>query len=554
MLSGLLAAAVAFAPPPAVTIEADPAALARHPLVAGVWAELAAAPPVRGALARTAAEAVREPLRLLAGRLSTGPFEAAVAATAGGVRLELPAVGGGPAGLSVAADSAETRRAVVAAARAYVAREAGPAAALLFPPDSAGPRPWPLGEDATVWLDGPRVDLAANGAARPAPPALPPGTLLRIAADVPALRAAGSLPPGLGPPWADGNLGSYLGGYAAALDESPGVSLTLSDSPDDTSDSRGLRLSLRLAEAQTETDIPGFFASPNRPVPAPLAVPGAIYSASWLRDYGTLWDARRDLLTAAAADRLEEQDREVRQGVKVLGADVLPSDLFASLGDSWRVVLVSGAGSDYAVEPFPALPAAGLAVSLRDPAAFDRLAGPLLRGVRLVAAFGGAKMQPFAATETVGGADVSVSGLRFAETPAAARVGDRVRFNAAPAWATFRGHFVAAGNRPALRVLLEALDAEAAAPSFLPPGVTEEQRFAPAALADALIAAGPAVAARLTLEGGFSPAESDATVAAVAAALRRVGPVTLTTDVSDGLRMTLDVRPPGDERPPGDDR
>ena len=240
------------------------------------------------------------------------------------------------------------------------------------------------------------------------------------------------------------------------------------------------------------TDIPGFFASPNRPVPAPLAVPGAIYSASWSRDYGTLWDARRDLLTAAAADRLEEQDREVRQGVKVLGADVLPSDLFASLGDSWRVVVVGGAGSDYAIDPFPALPAAGLAVSLRDPAAFDRLAGPLLRGVRLVAAFGGAKMQPFGRDRDRRRGRTFPSpacGSRRRPRPPAS--GDRVRFNAAPAWATFRGHFVAASNRPTLRAMLETLEAEAAAPAFLPPAVTEEQRFAPAALADALIAAGP---------------------------------------------------------------
>ena len=542
----LIAAALLAGPPPAIAVESSAsAALWRHPLVAGVWEELRDAPLVRDALAKPELDAARGPLRFVADRLNLAPGDLLAAATAGGVRLGLPAAENGPTGLTVAADSPETRRAVLAAVRALVVREVGVAAALAFPPDAADGRDWPLGDDARLRVAGPAVSVAANGADFPAPPAAG-GPPLRVAADLAALRAAGRFPPGLAPPWGDANLAGYLGGYAAAVTPAASASLTLSHSRRETDDSQGLSAEFKLTPGDEAVRVPGFFAGPAAAVPAPLAVPGAIYTASWFRDLDGLWAARRDLLAAASADALEAQDDAVRQGLKVLGADVAPSELAATLGDSWRVVVAGGLGSDYAVAPVPVLPAAGLAVSLRDPAGFDRLAGPLLRGVRLVATFGGAKMQPFAATETVGGVEVPVSGLRFAETPGAARSGDRARFNVAPSWATFRGHFVVASNRPLLRALLVALDDEAAAPAFLPTGVTEEQCLSPAALADALADAAPSVAAGLTLEAGLSAAESDELIAAVGRALRRVGPVTLTTEVRDGLRMTLDIAPPGE--------
>ena len=402
---------------------------------------------------------------------------------------------------------------------------------------------------------------------------------LRVAADLAGVggtapRDAGEAgaPPGLAPPWGDANLAGD--GSAAtrrhwtrpapwrscgkrALFPPENRRRRTGRRRDATSGSTvswtGLiSLSLALPARRRRGDRAGLLrgAGNGRSGPA-RAVPGAIYyrgRSAWFRDLGGLWAARRDLLTAEAADGLEEQDDAVRQGLKVIGADVAPSELAATLGDSWRVVVAGGLGSDYAVAPVPVLPAVGLAVSLRDAAEFDRLAGPLLRGVRLVATFGGAKMQPFAATETVGGREVPVSGLRFAETPGAARTGDRARFNAAPTWATFRGHFVVASNRPLLRALLTALEHEAAAPAFLPTGVTEEQRFSPAALADALADAAPSVAAGLSLEAGLSAVEAAELVAAVGRALRRVGPATMTTDVRDGLRMTLIVAPPGASR------
>lgn len=546
LLAAALALSMAAGPPPAITVESSvPASLWRHPLVADVWAELRDAPLIRDALAKPEPDAVRDPLRFVADRVGLAPGDLLAAATAGGVRLELPAVENGPTGLVVVSDSPETRRAVLGAVRTLAAREFGPAAALLFPPDTADGQEWPLGEDARLRVVGPAVAAAANGADFPADPPAAGGPPLRVAVNLAALRAAGSLPLALAPPWGDPALGGFLGGYAAAAGDATEATLTFADSRRESGDSRGLSIGVALPAGERRADVPGFFAPPAARVSGRLVVPGAIYSAAWFRDYGALWDGRRDLLTAAVAAATERRDGEIRQELKVLGADVRPSDLAATLGDSWRVVVAGGLGSDYAVEPVPALPSAGLAVSLRDAAAFDRLADPLLRGVRLVATFGGAKMQPFAATETVGGIEVAVSGLRFAETPAAARVGDRVRFNAAPTWATFRGHFVAASNRPTLRALLVALDEEAAAPAFLPTGVTEEQRFSPAAFADALAAAAPSIAAGLTLETGLVPADANDLTAAAGRALRRFGPVTLTTRTDDGLRITLDIEPSG---------
>ena len=527
-------AAALLAGPPAVVVESSaPAELWRHPLVRAVWAELRDAPLVRGALGSPELDAAAAPLRAVADRTGRTPANLLAAATAGGVRLELPAAEGGPAAVLVAAESTETRRAVLAAVRAEAAARLGWPVALAFPPDSANGRTWPLGDDAAVRVAGPTVALAAAGGAPPAAPPVPGGPLLSVRADLDALRAAGSLPTNLAAPWADAGLGGTLGGYAAALAASPEIALTLGGSD-------GLSLALDFPAA---ADVPGFFAPAGTRVPAPLAVPGAIYSASWHRDYGRLWEARRELLTEEIADATEARDAQIKRELSVLGADVAPSELFATLGDSWRVVVAGGLGSDDSVAPSPPLPAAGLAVSVRDAAEFARLSGPLLRGAGLVAAFGEANMRPFAEAETVGATEVAVAGLRFAASPAAARRGNRARFNLAPAWATHRGHFLIATNRPLLRALLAAVEADAAAPDVLPAGVTERQEFSPAALAGALEDAASVVDAALTLETGLPPCESRAVRSAVARALRAVGPVTVTTTVSDGLRVTVDVAP-----------
>ena len=535
----LLAAAALVAAPPAVTVDlSDPAALLSHPLLAGPWAELADAPLVREALDRPGLDAVRNPVWFVADRLGLTPAELLAAATAGGVRLELPAEGG-PAAASVTAADPATLRALLNAVRVWAARAGDPlTAAAVLPPALPDGAVWELGE-LRYRLDGPSLHVTTGGGDWPSHGDVPAGTLLRVAVDLAALRNAGSFPPDLGPPWADANFGAFLGGYAAAVAASDRLVLTLSDSSKATDDSHGLRLTLSVPASPP---VPGFFAPPDGPVPAPLAVPGAIYSAAWFRDYGALWDRRDDLLTVEQAESLEGKDDEVRQGIKVLGADVLPSELFGTLGPSWRAVVAGGLGTEYAVAPDAPLPAAGVAVSLRDPAAFGRLSDPVLRGVGLVAAFGGAKMRPFRLRTD--GPRVRVTGLRFVDGPGAARVADRARFNAAPCWATHRGHFVVASSRPLLTAMLRALEAEAASPSFLPTGTTERQEFSPAALADAALAAAPAVRRELAFGTGLPAGEADALLAAAAAALRRLGPVTLETRTGAGLTLTADFDPP----------
>ena len=542
----LLAAALSVFAPPAVVLEVpDPPALAARPLLAGPWADLRGAPLIRAGLGRPEFDAVLDPLNFVADRLGRTPGELLAAATAGGVRAELPATGGGPAAASVAADSPETLRATLDAVRVWVARVADPlTAAAVLPPELPEGTPWELG-DLRYQIDGPTLAVATGGADWPAPIDADSATLLRLAVNLDAVREAGTFPPGLAPPWDDANLGAFLGGYAATLAASSQAELTLSDSRRETGDSRGLRLRLSMDAANRP---PGFFAPPDGAVPAPLDVPGAIYSAAWFRDYGALWEARRELLTASRAEFLEAKDDEVRQGVKVLGADVLPSELAGTLGASWRVVIAGGLGTDYAIAPDAALPAAGLAVSLRDPEAFERLADPLLRGIGIVAAFGGAKMQPFRLRERVASADgndrrVRISGLRFADGPGAALAGDQARFNAAPCWLVHRGHFVLASSRPLLRAMLAALEEEAANPRFLPPGVTERQRLDPAALAAAVRGAAPAVRRALAFDAGLTPTEADDLLAAVDAALARFGPVTAETRLGDGLTLTVNFEP-----------
>ncbi len=272
-----------------------------------------------------------------------------------------------------------------------------------------------------------------------------------------------------------------------------------------------------------------------------MRVEGAIYAAAWYREYRALWDRRNELLSPERAEGLEAQDDMIRQSLKALGADVLPSELISQLGSSWRAVVAGGA-PDYAVEPIPALPGVGIVVSLRDAERFEALAAPALRGVRLVAAFGGAKMQPFQERSTDD--RPALSGLRFADGPGADRTGDLARFNVAPTWAVHREHFVIASTRPLARALLTALDDEAADPRPLPPGVTESQRLNPAALATLLESAGPSIRLGMTSDGGFDAAEADGLLAAVAAALRSLGPVTVTTRTDRGLLIEVALTAP----------
>ena len=547
LLTAALAAPPGSVPPnpaqTAVVLELpDPPALAGHPLIARVRAELAAAPGFADALDRPGLERILAPLRFVADRTGRDVPELLTELTVGGVRFESAGSEGGPSALSITAASPEVWSEVLPAVRVWLARAAGPlAAAAAVPPDLADGAEWGT-EELRYRLDGPTLRLAAAGADFAPGTERVGGRLLSLRLDPAALRAVGSFPPNLGPPWSDPNLAAYLGGYAAALDGAAAISVTLSNSQRESNVSQGLTAILSLP-GETPA-VPGFFAPPDAGAPGPLPIDGAVYSAAWFRDYGALWAARRDLLTGDAADVLEAKDDEVRQGVKVLRADVLPSELFAQFGASWRLVVVGGLQREYAVEPAPELPAVAVAVSLKDPERFAELADPLLRGVRLVAAFGGAKMQPFRdAAEVPGGADLS--GLRFADGPGAAATGDLARFNAAPVWAVHRGHFVAASTRPLARAVLAALDEEAAAPNPLPPGTTEAQRFDPAAFADAIRAAGNAVRAGLTFDAGFPPAEADRLLAAVDAVLRSLGPVTVATRTAGGLSVTADFTPAG---------
>ena len=548
LLLAAAAAAVAPAPPQnAVVMEVPrPAAIVRHPLAAGVHEALAGLSGLRERLDRPELDVGLAPLRFVAERTGRDLPALLSELTAGGLRFETAGVEGGPAALSITAATPELWKETFAAARVWLARTADPvtAAAILHPNPADGTE-WDLGE-LRYRLDGPTLHLAAAGAdyAPPASPE-PADRLARLELDLAALRAGGALPDSLGPPWSDPNLGAYLGGYADSLQKSGTLSLTLSDSFVADVDSPGLSLTL---DYDADADVPGFFLPSGEPLPAPLVLPGAMYAAAWFRDYRTLWESRGDLLTGDQVAALEARDDEIRQQIKVLGADVRPSELITQLGPVWRLV-IAGGETGYDVAAVPQLPAAGLAVSLRDPGRFEELATPVLRGVRLVATFGGAKMQPFRERPTP--TEPGLSGLRFADGPGADGAGDLARFNAAPCWTIHRDHFVIASTRPLARRIVAALDAEAAAGPTLPAGVTESQRLDPAAFAAALERLGPSASLGFVSDAGLDAGESEAAVAALATALRRLGPVTVTTRRGPGLSLRVDFAPPSVPGPGG---
>ncbi|NNJ27615.1 hypothetical protein [Alienimonas chondri] len=524
--------------PAAVSLEIrDPAALLAHPLIGNVWAELNEAPGVREARRRPELDAVLDPLRFLAGRCDRDVPTLLADLTAGGVRFDWSGEENGPAALTIAAASPEVWQEFLPALRTWLSRTADPLTALAaIPPDLQDGQEWTVGS-LRYQLDGATLSLASGGA--PYAPRAAGEDHVHLRIDLHHLRESGRLP-AEAEFQKDPAFAALLGGYAASLLSANQFDLSLADSG-----AKSDGLSLRIA-MDGEERLPGFFAPPDAVSPAPLNVAGALYSASWYRDYRTLWDARGSALPPEQVEALEARDFEIRQGIKVLGADVLPSELASAFDSSWRAVVVNGE-REYLVAATPPLPAAGLAVSLRDRERFEDLARPALSAIRLVAVFGGAKMQPFRTRGSEG--ELDLSGLRFLDRSGADSVGDRARFNVAPTWTVHRGHFVVASTRPLVRSIAAALDAEAESPHRLPPGVTESQRFEPEAFAAALDAAGASVRFALIAEGGFDSLEAAAIQEAAARALRSLGPITVTTAVDDsGLSLEMQFTPAASDR------
>jgi hypothetical protein len=288
----------------------------------------------------------------------------------------------------------------------------------------------------------------------------------------------------------------------------------------------GNALEFRLRSDAKATGVtPGlqdFFADGRQRKIAPLLqLPDQIYSASWYRDFRSLWDGRAKLLAAKPLKKLEDGNETLRQQLSVIGGKVLPSRAFSLLGPHFRAVVVRQEKSEYAVEVTSRTPAAGLVVDLRDENAFREEVIPLFKAVGLLLTVNEAKMHT--RKSTYKGTELTSVGQR--DDSVSAKAGNRLRFNLNVTYAVTRGHLVAGTTRTVVEKLIDELDRQARERTTISKSATEMQRISLTEAAAALQAFQPALLRQLAFDQGLSVAEGKAEVAVVGEVLKAIGSI-----------------------------
>jgi hypothetical protein len=238
--------------------------------------------------------------------------------------------------------------------------------------------------------------------------------------------------------------------------------------------------------------------APDR-APAPLLqVPDAIYSASWYRDYAALWSARRDLLTADAAAMLDAGDERAATQLEVFGTHLRPSELFTQLGPRFRVVVAAQDKPPYDVEVLDPLPAAALAVELRDEQRVREMTAPVLRTLHLI--MGGEQRIITSEHEHAGAKLVTLS---LSEDPAEQRRGGSARYNFRVTYAFTGGYFVIGTTPQVVKHVIDALRRESDGPQSDRTAETERQQFDFARLAEAVQSLHAGLTRGLVLNSGW---------------------------------------------------
>jgi hypothetical protein len=164
-------------------------------------------------------------------------------------------------------------------------------------------------------------------------------------------------------PAADLAAAALLGGYIDLVQRAEHAALAL------VLEERGLEMNLALSAGSRGrfAGIEGFFAGLPAAGCAPLLKPpGTLASATWYRDYLALWQNQERLLSAEAAQALKRHTDPQRPGADQIAL----AELLQSLGPHWRLVIARAQGPHLADRPLALLPAAALAIDLRDEARF----------------------------------------------------------------------------------------------------------------------------------------------------------------------------------------
>lgn len=272
--------------------------------------------------------------------------------------------------------------------------------------------------------------------------------------DLVRLRSLPGVSEALSFPARDAGVVTFLGGWVDLLRRSESSVLELRCG----SESLDAVVRFSGASSAAPAGLAGFWADMPDESPAPLLnVPRLIYSTSWYRDYGALWGARDQLVTAQAVKELERADREAAAQFEALGSAVSLSDIVDQFGPRFRIVVAEQAEPPYDIPLRNLLPAAAFVVELEDETAFRELAAPLIRVVHLILSF-----EQKIVAETIDHAGITLHRLSLPYTDRDLTRRDRSGYNFRPTHGIAHGHLIV-GSTP--EIAAHVVDALAVAQS-----------------------------------------------------------------------------------------
>jgi hypothetical protein len=528
-----------------------PTRLLEHPLVRAIHDELANSHEIQARLDSPEYDRVRLVQRFLEQTTGLEWGEALDRLTAGG--LVLAVVGREPPKLVsiVTAGDAEVLERFIAGTREQVLSRV-PAAArerVFVATEHAGETVWRVGQAWYAVVDrhlvlanegdlvkhvidriaeagptsgtGAAAGLAVPSEARTAPAdaAAPGESLLRASLSLAALRQVPGLDASLKLPAEDPAVIAFLGGWLDLLRNSDSLTADLS------LDGEAIEMGVRLMGGRDRvTDgLEGYFATQDAEQPLPLLeLQGTLYSATWFRDYASLWENRAKLLTEAAVRKMEDGDAAIRKQFSVFKVDFTPSEVFGQIGRQFRVVVARQQGTPYRVELQDKLPASALAVTLRDEQKFAEQYVPLTRAIGLIATF-----EQGVSTRESEHAGAKLVGWWFRDDPQAVASSNRARYNFTPTYSITRGHFILGSTREIVEQVIDELDRQAAGGGeALAQYVTERQSLSLTEVAESLRGIRESFVRGLAIGQGLTVAEAGQEFDVLAQVVAAIGRIT----------------------------
>ncbi len=225
----------------------------------------------------------------------------------------------------------------------------------------------------------------------------------------------------------------------------------------------GLATDVRFSEPNAPPDesLAGYAQASSASASPLLRVPGLIYSASWHRDYGRLWNDRESLLVDATRERLERLNRESAAQFEALGAPLTLSEIAAQLGPGFRVVIAQQQEPPYDVPLTDQLPRAAVIIEVQDASQFEKSLRPLLQALGLILTF-----EQGLISEQHLYADARLTSLSLPTTAEALRSRSRGDYNFRTTYTITDDHVIVGTTPSIVRDVIDSL--EAPAPSAAP--------------------------------------------------------------------------------------